>query len=140
MPILTGSTVTINLKFFSEANQLLYENEEPLTFTLGDDEIPVTLEKNLHGLEVGAMHRFTLLPEDWFGPYNKDLVFTLSRKQLEGDSEDILPGQSLTLYTPEGQILTVSVLSVTDGTIEVDANHPLAGETLVCEVEVLSIE
>jgi len=139
MPISTGSTVTVHYKLFSADSHLLYESEEVLTFTVGEDDILPAFEANLIGLDVGQKHRFTLSPEEAYGPYQEELVFTLSRQQLMDDGEDIAPGQTLTLFTPEGESLTVTVLDVTDSTIKVDANHPLAGQTLIYEVEVLNV-
>jgi len=139
MPISTGSTVTVHYKLFSADSHLLYESEEALTFTVGEDDILPAFEANLIGLDVGQKHRFALSPEEAYGPYQEELVFTLSRQQLMDDGEDIAPGQTLTLFTPEGESLTVTVLDVTDSTIKVDANHPLAGQTLIYEVEVLNV-
>ncbi len=139
MPISAGSTVTVHYKLFSADSHLLYESEEALTFTVGEDDILPAFEANLIGLDAGQKHRFTLSPEEAYGPYQEELVFTLSRQQLMDDGEDIAPGQTLTLYTPEGESLTVTVLDVTDSTIKVDANHPLAGQTLIYEVEVLNV-
>jgi FKBP-type peptidyl-prolyl cis-trans isomerase 2 len=139
MRISAGSTVTVQYKLFSEDNALLYESEEPLTFTVGEDDILPAFEANLMGLSAGDKHRFTLSPEEAYGAYQEELVFTLSRQQLMDDGEDIPPGQTRTLFTPEGESLLVTVLDVTDSTITVDANHPLAGQTLVYEVEVLNV-
>jgi FKBP-type peptidyl-prolyl cis-trans isomerase 2 len=139
MRISAGSTVTVQYKLFSGDNRLLYESEEPLTFTVGEDDILPAFEANLMGLSAGDKHRFTLSPEEAHGAYQEELVFTLSRQQLMDDGEDIAPGQTLTLFMPEGESILVTVLDVTDSTITVDANHPLAGQTLVYEVEVLNV-
>jgi FKBP-type peptidyl-prolyl cis-trans isomerase 2 len=139
MRISAGSTVTVQYKLFSVDNRLLYESEEPLTFTVGEDDILPAFEANLMGLSAGDKHRFTLSPEEAYGAYQEELVFTLSRQQLMDDGEDIMPGQTLTLFTPEGESIMVTVLDVTDNTIKVDANHPLAGQTLIYEVEVLNV-
>jgi FKBP-type peptidyl-prolyl cis-trans isomerase 2 len=139
MRISAGSTVTVQYKLFSVDNRLLYESDEPLTFTVGEDDILPAFEANLMGLSAGDKHRFTLSPEEAYGAYQEELVFTLSRQQLMDDGEDIVPGQTLTLFTPEGESILVTVLDVTDSTITVDANHPLAGQTLVYEVEVLNV-
>ncbi len=139
MPISKGSTVTVHYKLFAADNRLLYESEEPLTFTVGEDDILPAFEENLMGLNAGEKHRFMLSPEEAYGPYQEDLVFMLSRQQLMDDGEDIAPGQNLTLITPEGESLMVVVLEVTESTIKVDANHPLAGQSLIYEVEVLNV-
>jgi FKBP-type peptidyl-prolyl cis-trans isomerase 2 len=139
MRISAGSTVTVQYKLFSVDNRLLYESEEPLTFTVGEDDILPAFEANLMGLSAGDKHRFTLSPEEAYGAYQEELVFTLSRQQLMDDGEEIVPGQMLNLFTPEGESIIVTVLDVTDNTIKVDANHPLAGQTLIYEVEVLNV-
>ncbi len=139
MPILHGSTVSVHYKLSNSEGVLLYQSEEPLTFTIGEEDILPAFQQHILGREVGDVVEFVLTPEEAYGLYQQKWVITLSRKQLEGEGEDITPGQTLTLYTPDGQSVLVTVLKADEETITVDANHPLAGQTLHYQVEVLAV-
>lgn len=139
MPISHGSTVSVHYKLSNQEGQLLYQSEEPLTFTVGEDEVLPAFQAHIMGREVGDVVEFVLTPEEAYGPYQEEWVLTLSRKQLEGEGDDIRPGQTLTLYTSEGHSLLVTVLKADEETITIDANHPLAGQTLHYQVEVLAV-
>lgn len=141
MRVLPGCAVTLHYTLSDENGQILYQSEEPLEFTVGQGEILPAFEEAIIDMEVGERKTFTLAPEEAFGPYQPEWVFQLSRQQLEGDNgEPIQPGQTLTLYTPEGDSIQVYVLEADEQTIRVDANHPLAGKTLTYTVEILSVE
>ncbi|MCS7296842.1 MAG: peptidylprolyl isomerase [Bacteroidia bacterium] len=141
MPIQYGSAVTLRYTLSDETGYILYQGDEPLQFTVGAGDILPAFEAALIGGEAGEVKTFTLTPEQAFGPYQPEWVFRLSRHQLEGCSEEpIYPGQVLILSTPEGDSVQVHVLSVDEETIQVDANHPLAGKTLTYTVEILRVE
>ncbi|MCS7152668.1 MAG: peptidylprolyl isomerase [Bacteroidia bacterium] len=141
MRVLPGCSVTLRYTLSDENGQTLFETEEPVEFTIGEGEVLPAFEEAILDMEVGERKTFTLSPEDAFGPYQPEWVFQLSRSQLEGDiSQPISPGQIITLYTPEGEAVQVSVLEVNDDSIRVDANHPLAGKTLTYTVEIISVE
>lgn len=141
MRVLPGCSVTLRYTLSDENGQTLFETDEPVEFTIGEGEVLPAFEEAILDMEVGERKTFTLSPEEAFGPYQPEWVFQLSRSQLEGDtSQPISPGQIITLYTPEGEEVQVSVLEVNEDSIRVDANHPLAGKTLTYTVEIISVE
>lgn len=75
---------------------------------------------------------------DAYGPINPAMRQQIPR---EGIPDDIPldPGTQLQMQTPDGQALPVTVVEVDDATVTLDANHPLAGQDLIFDIEVVSI-
>ncbi|MEN2992159.1 MAG: peptidylprolyl isomerase [Bacteroidia bacterium] len=139
MRIGIGSHVRLHYTLRDEQGSILYASSEPVEFVVGEGHVLPAFEAAIMAMAAGEKRTFTLKPEEAFGPYQPAWVFRISRKQLENPSEPIQPGQVLVLTTTEGETLQVYVLSVDEETIEVDANHPLAGHTLTYTVEILSV-
>ncbi|MCX7606940.1 MAG: FKBP-type peptidyl-prolyl cis-trans isomerase [Bacteroidia bacterium] len=144
MPITKGSRVTVHYKLQDEHGLLLKESEEPLSFTVGEGQILPAFEEALFGRNTGDIHTFTLSPEQAFGTYRPELVFRVQREQLQGDlSEPIQVGEVFQLYTsdsPEDPPVIAYVSAVDLDTVELDANHPLAGKSLTYTVTILNVE
>jgi len=101
---------------------------EPCGFKPIDDALP--------GLSVGETATKTLQPEDAFGMPDPNLVMEIEKEMIQSDSE-LQPGMSMQMQTPEGQNMVAIIHEVTDTTVTVDANHPLAGEELEFKITVL---
>ncbi|MCS7162989.1 MAG: peptidylprolyl isomerase [Bacteroidia bacterium] len=140
MRIGIGSHVRLHYTLKDEQGGILYASSEPVEFVVGQGDVLPAFEAAIMAMAAGEKRTFTLKPEEAFGPYQPAWVFRISRKQFENVSEPIQPGQVLLLTTAEGDTLQVYVLDVDEETIEVDANHPLAGHTLTYTVEILSVE
>jgi peptidylprolyl isomerase len=110
----------------------------PLEFTIGAGEMMPGFEKEIIGMTVGDTKAFTVLPEDAYGFRRDELVATVEKSQF---SLDITPtiGQTLQIATPEGEVLDLVVTSIDEDMVTLDANHPLAGESLLFEVELVEI-
>lgn len=139
MRVLPGCHVRLRYTLTDEAGQVLYQSEDDVEFTVGEGEVLPAFEEAIMEMEVGEQRVFTLEPEEAFGPYQPEWVFRLSRHQVVGNAE-VVPGQMLQLSTPDGEVLPVYVISADEETIEVDANHPLAGKRLTYYVEILRVE
>lgn len=115
------------------------EGSDPLEFTLGEGRVIPGFEKAVEGLEVGEDTSATIPPEEAYGPRSDDLVMSISRDQLpDGMSPEV--GQRLEMRTQEGQTVPVTVTDTSDDTIQLDANHPLAGEELTFDVLLVEID
>jgi FKBP-type peptidyl-prolyl cis-trans isomerase SlpA len=117
-------------------------DQEPLIITLGNNDAPPTLEQALLGMAVGDKKRIRLPPEEGFGPRRKELLHTLSRKSF---SNKIIPtpGMILSLnIEKEGELRQVpaTIVEVSNETVVVDYNHPLAGHHLTYDLTVTSID
>ncbi|MGB5177280.1 MAG: FKBP-type peptidyl-prolyl cis-trans isomerase, partial [Gammaproteobacteria bacterium] len=112
--------------------------DEPLTFTMGDGTLVEGLELGLYGLKAGATQRLVLQPQQAFGLHDPDKLHLLDREVFPGELA-LEPGVIIGFDTPSGEELPGTVVSLTDETVSVDFNHPLAGRVVVFEVEILAV-
>ena len=111
---------------------------EPLKFTIGGGEVIPGFEEAAVGMGIGEKKSITIAPEDGYGEYNENLVIDMPAQYFP---EDISPTEGLQLKIVdenEEEVLVV-VTEVNDEYIRLDANHPLAGKTLVFDIELLEI-
>jgi len=110
----------------------------PMELTIGAEDFFPQVEEALVGMAPGEKKTVTIPAEDAFGEYDEEEVFSISREQLTGD---IVPevGMELELTGDDDEPVEVTVVEVTEDTLTVDANHPLAGEDITYEIELLEI-
>ncbi|HSH00724.1 MAG TPA: peptidylprolyl isomerase [candidate division Zixibacteria bacterium] len=114
------------------------EGREPLEVTVGAGMVIPGFEKGLTGMKSGDKKTITIGPNEAYGERREDLVATVERSQIP---ETITPevGMTLQLKRADGSVLDVLVTDLSDESITLDANHQLAGETLVFDVEVVEV-
>jgi FKBP-type peptidyl-prolyl cis-trans isomerase 2 len=112
---------------------------EPLEFTLGEDSMIQGFEEAVLGMRIGESKTVTIPVEEAYGPHNADMTLVVNRDELP---EDISPevGQQLQMTGSDGGTLMVVITEVSDTTVTLDANHPLAGKDLTFEIELVSLE
>lgn len=110
----------------------------PLQFVCGRGDVIAGLERELIGMEAGQTRSFAIRAEDAYGPRDDSLVQELPRAGLPADQQ-LEPGQRFSYRSERGAELTYRIQEVRPETIVADFNHPLAGETLLCDVEVLEV-
>lgn len=111
---------------------------EPLTITIGDDTVIPGLQEALRGLEEGTETTVEIPPEQAYGEYRDGRVGAYDREEFEemlGDRELV---EGFEVKTEDG--LFGRVTDIGDEEVTVDFNHELAGETLLFELEVVSVE
>lgn len=111
---------------------------EPLSFEVGAGEIIPGLDQAMHGMAEGDSKSVTVPAAEAYGPFNPDARQSVPR----GDIPDHIPletGTRLQVQTEGGQTLPVTVAEVTDEVVVLDANHPLAGEDLNFDIELVKI-
>lgn len=111
--------------------------QDPMVYLHGANNIILGLEKAMEGREAGDEFVVTVEPEEAYGIRNEKNVQRVPLKRLKGVGK-ITPGQILNLQTNKGQV-QVTVLKVGRFNVDVDGNHPLAGQQLTFEVEVIEI-
>ena len=119
-------------------------DDKPATLSLGTGELSPALESRLIGLTEGVRARFELAAGEAFGPRSPDLVQWVARKLLDelGDPlERYAPGDVVQFPTPDGAgQYAGAVLQVgPDGAVQFDFNHPLAGQAVEFEVQVIGV-
>ncbi len=110
---------------------------EPVRVTLGAKQINPLFEEALIGREPGETVTVVLPPEKAYGKYRRKLVVTIKRRKLKLDHEPV-PGELLKVEVM-GKPCLVTVLDLDEKSITVDANHPLAGETIAYTITVEAI-
>jgi peptidylprolyl isomerase len=110
----------------------------PMELVLGNGDFFEQLEEALIGMAPGEKKTITIAAADAFGEYDDDKVFTVDRDQVP---EDLNPeiGQELELTDEDDETVGVAVIDMDDKTITFDSNHPLAGEDLTFEFELVEI-
>lgn len=110
----------------------------PLAFTIGEEEVIPGLEQAVVGMQPGDTKTLTIAAEEAYGLFDEDLVMEVPRNEFP---DDIFPevGQTLELTGDDGESFLVTVTEVSDETVILDANHPLAGKDLTYELELVEI-
>ena len=117
--------------------------ENPLKFIFGIGSMIPAFENALKGLEVGDKFSFSIAPADAYGEYVEEHVLELSKDifKVDGkfDAEMIKEGNTVPMMDSNGNRMNGSVLEVKEDVVVMDFNHPLAGETLHFDGEVLDV-
>ncbi|AZZ95005.1 MULTISPECIES: FKBP-type peptidyl-prolyl cis-trans isomerase [unclassified Hahella] len=110
---------------------------EPLAYLEGAQNIIPGLENALRELSAGDKKKVSVDPADAYGEYSAELVQVVPLEAFEG-VEKVEPGMQFHAQTAGGARVIV-VMEVSDDTATIDANHPLAGQTLHFDVEVMEM-
>lgn len=138
MSILIGDNcvVSIHYTLTDDEGSVIDSSSEgaPLVYLHGASNIIPGLEKELLGKTSGASLKVTVAPEEAYGARSEEAVHTVPRSAFEG-VEDIQPGMQFQTEGPQGvQMIVVSEINGDE--ITIDANHPLAGQTLHFDVTI----
>jgi peptidylprolyl isomerase len=107
---------------------------EPLEFEVGAGQVIKGFDDGVEGMNVGDKKQIEIEVEDAYGERIEGLVQTVAREGLNLDTEP-QTGMNLVMQLPDGNQIPVAVTEVTDDSITLDANHPLAGQKLIFDVE-----
>jgi FKBP-type peptidyl-prolyl cis-trans isomerase SlpA len=113
----------------------LLEGREPLNAKLGEGQLIPGFETGLIGMMVGDKKTIEIDPREAYGERNEELILDVVKTNVP---ENVEVGMLLQTFGPEGPAL-VKVLEIKDESVLIDANHPLAGEKLIFELEVMGI-
>ncbi|MFC2014846.1 peptidylprolyl isomerase [Chloroflexota bacterium] len=112
---------------------------DPLEFTVGAGQMIPGFDKAIPGMKVGESKTVTIPTEDAYGPSRDDLKMEIPRTELPPEIP-LNVGQQLQMTQNDGSAVKVTITEVTETSITIDANHFLAGEDLVFEIELVSIQ
>ena len=133
-----GDTVKVHFTGRLENGEVFSKpkEDEPFEFTLGSGELIPGFEKGIVGMEVEQTKTITVPPKEAFGARHEELVFDFKRSDFP-----VTPatGQQLQIRQRSGDLLKVTVAGMDEDTVTLDANHPLAGNTLFFDVELVEI-
>ncbi len=111
---------------------------DPLGFTLGDGQVIVGFEEAVLGMAIGDKKKVTIPSHKAYGEKNEELVIEVPRNQVPPDLNPEVD-QKLQMGGPNGELVVVTVVAVTDEVVVLDANPPLAGKDLIFDLELMAI-
>lgn len=111
---------------------------KPAKLVIGDGNLTKGFEDCLIGLEAGQEASFTLPPEQAFGAPNPDNIYYVDRTKFTDVAPEV--GAIIAFTQPDGSDLPGLVREVAGQSVTIDFNHPLAGQTLTFEVEIISVD
>ena len=140
MMIQQDKVVTMHYHLTSANGEVLDSTHEsdPLMYLHGTGTMLPSLESALVGLQVGATKTVHLAPADAYGERDADMVQTLPRDAFE-EVDSLAVGMQVEAEDPNGQTLTVSVVAIREDGVDIDGNHPLAGEALTFAIEIVDV-
>lgn len=113
-------------------------DRDPLAFELGSGQIIPGLDAGVTGMEVGETRTVRVEAADAYGDHDPAKVQGVDRAGIP-DHIPTDPGTQLQMQTQDGQALMVTVVETTETEVILDANHPLAGQALTFEVELMAV-
>ena len=111
---------------------------EPLEFTVGAGMMIKGFDAAMPGMNVGDRKTINIAPEDGYGEKSEEAIIEFPKENVPDDMK-LEPGMALTLSNQAGQPVSVTVVEVKDNVIVLDANHFLAGQELVFDIELVEI-
>lgn len=114
------------------------EGREPLEFVMGAGQMIPGFESAVRGMKLGESKTVTIPAEEAYGPHNPELVLEVGLEEMPEDLEYGV-GDWLQMQLSDGRVIEVTVVSITDTNVTLDANHRLAGKDLTFEIELVEI-
>jgi FKBP-type peptidyl-prolyl cis-trans isomerase 2 len=136
----TGDTVKVHYRgelldgtVFDSSN-----GREPLEFKIGEGNVIPGFEEAVIDMCPGDSKTATIPPDQAYGPHEEEMLIDVPRETVPPEIPlDI--GTELQMRAPDGRTAEVKIAKVTDDTVTLDANHPLAGKDLVFHIDLVSI-
>lgn len=139
MQIANNSVVSIDYTLTNDSGAVLDSSngQPPLVYLHGGGGLIPGLEQALTGKSTGAALKVTVPPEQAYGLRDEELVQEVPHTAFAGHS--VQPGMQFRAENKEGASRVVTVVGVTPQSVRIDANHPLAGQTLHFDVKVVGV-
>lgn len=137
-----GSRVTMHFSLALEDGTEVdstFGTDEPLTFTMGDGTLIPGLEYAVIGLKAGDRQSINIGPDVAFGYRDESAIQTMKRNSFSDDIE-LEPGVVIEFEAPSGLKVPGTVLEIDEDSVRVDFSHPLAGRSVIFNVEILVVQ
>ncbi len=123
------------------ANGTVFDSSEgktPLEFSIGSNQVIPGFENGVEGMTVGEKKTVDIPKEEAYGDYREDLIVNFGKDQIPPDINPEV-GQQYQMMQENGQPIIVTVREVQEDSVVLDANHPLAGQDLTFDLELVEI-
>lgn len=114
------------------------KDRQPLEFKIGSGMVIPGFDAAVTGLEPGETIKTTIPNAEAYGPYNEEMVAEIEKDKIPADFE-LAIGQRLQMQVPNGDAMAVTVTDIKGDVVTLDGNHPLAGQDLTFELELIEI-
>lgn len=114
------------------------EGREPLEFTVGGGQVIPGFDQGVMGMQVGDKRTVEIDVKDAYGEKSSEMVIEFPKNQFPPDMNPEV-GMQLMMNNGQGQSFPVTITEVKDETVMLDANHPLAGQDLIFDIELVEI-
>ena len=114
------------------------DGREPLEFTVGSGQVIKGFDDGVKGMQVGDKKTVEIASGDAYGEKSQDMIIEFPKNQFPEDMNPQI-GQQLMMSNGSGQSFPVTIMEVQEETVLLDANHPLAGQELVFDIELVEI-
>ncbi|NEQ28238.1 MAG: peptidylprolyl isomerase [Microcoleus sp. SIO2G3] len=112
---------------------------EPLQFEIGSGSLIPGFEQAVVGMSPGESKTSSIAADQAYGPHYEEMVLVIDRNQVPADAP-MEVGTQLQLRQETGEMIPVIITDVNEAEITLDANHPLAGEELTFDIQLVAIE
>lgn len=119
-----------------EFDSSLKEGGAPIEFVIGEGQLIPGFENGILGLAPGDKKTIEIPAVEAYGEYRDELLVTVPKSNAP---QGVQVGQSLQANMQNGEMVTFMVREINDDNVIVDANHPLAGQVLLFDIEILEV-
>jgi len=136
----TGDTVKVHYTGKLEDGTVFdtSADREPLEFKIGEKQLIPDFEQAVIGMEPGESKSIQIVSENAYGPHHEEMVMVVERKDIpEGLNPQV--DQRLQVQQQSGQSFVVTVTAVSEASVTMDGNHPLAGKDLSFDIQLTEI-
>lgn len=114
------------------------EDSDPLEFMLGEGKMIPGFEEGIIGMKVGESKTINIPVDKAYGPRSDDMILEVERSEMpEGIEPEI--GMQLQMTQTDGNTVIVTITEISETMIKLDANHPLAGQDLIFDIQLVEI-
>jgi len=137
--IASGDTISVHYTGTFENGEVFDSSRgrDPLTFTVGAGQVIKGFDQAVVGLAAGADTTVVVQPDDGYGQRRDDMVVDFPRSNVP-EGMELEQGMQVQLRSEDGRPIPAMIASFDDTVVKVDMNHPLAGKTLVFNIEVVA--
>ena len=114
------------------------EGRDPLEFEVGSGQVIKGFDDGVTGMTIGQKKTINIPFAEAYGPKNEDMIIEMPKDRFPSDME-IEVGMPLSMSDGQGQQFQVVITEIMDDVVMLDANHPLAGQDLIFDLELVDI-
>lgn len=141
MIIDNGHKVSVHYTGTFENGDIFDSSRErgPLDFEVGAGQMIKGFDDAVIGMKVGASKQITLAPENAYGERNEEMMVEMDRGNFPEDME-LEVGMQLQLTNQDGQPVPATIANIGEEKVTMDVNHPMAGKTLLFDIEIVDVK